>query len=157
MKLDYAFISDYATERGGSVSALGIGIDTLVSPQVPTTHPHIFLVVQLRCEKNERNLHNIAVEAIDESGVAFLSQEGGVDFRAVPLSQDGVARLVFGFYLITFPTTGRFRFVLREGDSVLCEVPLMVVVPQSEQDSPPVAASAPRGKASRKKKAEVGV
>ena len=155
MKLDYAFISDYATERSGSVSALGIGIDTLLSPQTPTTHPHVFLVVQLRCDAGERKLHNITVEAKDESGQAFLSQEGGVDFRAVPSTQDGVARLVFGFYLITFQTAGQYTFVLREGDTVFCEVPLLVVVPP--QESEPVTASAPRGKASRKKKAEVAV
>lgn len=156
MKLDYAFISDYATERSGSVSALGIGIDTLLSPQTPTTHPHVFLVVQLRCEADERKLHHITVEAKDESGQAFLSQEGGVDFRAVPSTQDGVARLVFGFYLITFQTAGQYKFVLREGDNVFCEVPLLVVVPTQESE-PVAAASAPRGKASRKKKAEAAV
>ncbi len=47
MRVDYAFLCDAATEYGGKVNALGIGIDRLGVSTLPATHPRLTLVARL--------------------------------------------------------------------------------------------------------------
>ena len=144
MKADYAFLADYAAERAGAVGAMGIGIDTLMTPQLPTTHPHIFLVLQLRCPIHERARHTIDLKVVGAGGEIILAQQGGVDFTTLPAGQEGVARLVFGFYLITFPKAGPYHFVVREGETVIANLPLLVLQSSGEPPAPPAQPREPR-------------
>ena len=72
MKLDFAFICDYADASGKKLNALGIGFDTIFSPKVPARHPHFFLVMQLRANVVEAGEKNIEVRLIDEDGTDVI-------------------------------------------------------------------------------------
>ena len=67
MKLDFAFVCDYA-EVTGKINALGIGFDTIHAPNVPVKHPQFFLVMQLRANVVEAGEKNLEVRLIDEDG-----------------------------------------------------------------------------------------
>ena len=67
MKLDFAFICDYA-DITRKINALGIGFDTIYATKVPCKHPEFFLVIQLRANVVEAGEKNIEVRLIDEDG-----------------------------------------------------------------------------------------
>ena len=67
MKLDFAFVCDYA-EVTRKINALGIGFDTIYTSKVPSKHPEFFLVFQLRANVVEVGEKNLDVRLIDEDG-----------------------------------------------------------------------------------------
>ena len=137
MKADFAFIADYAAERAGAVGAMGIGIDTLVVPQLPATHPHIFMVVQFRCSTEERELHQITLKLVDCYGETLLNQQGAVDFSAAPPETESVARLIFGLYMLRFSKLGQYHFVVEEKGCVLAKIPLLIIQAGGAPMAPP--------------------
>jgi len=76
MKLDFAFICDYA-EATRKINALGIGFDTIYAPKVPCKHPSFFLVIQLRANVVEAGEKNLEVRLIDEDGKDIIPAIGG--------------------------------------------------------------------------------
>lgn len=151
MIVDHAFLSDFASERSGYVGAMGIGIDTILAQELPTVHPHVFLVAQLRSSKDERGTFPLGLQFFDPDEKVLINQEGQVHFENAPEDRDGVARLVFGFYMLPLNRAGRYFFRIHDGKNVLSDVPLTVIVPDI---SPRPGAPSVRSKPSRKKKAD---
>ena len=52
MKIDFAFICDYAEARE-KVNALGIGFERVIAAKVPVKHPHFSVVVQVKFTRTE--------------------------------------------------------------------------------------------------------
>ncbi|MFN8611877.1 MAG: hypothetical protein U0931_30310 [Vulcanimicrobiota bacterium] len=109
LKVDYAALADYATDRGGAVTACGLGINQLTVAQVPTTHPQLFLVAQLRDEDVSRERRSVHVRLEDPNGISLSELKGAIQFTAIGPRQ-AVARIVLGFYSVQFPAYGDYRF-----------------------------------------------
>ena len=60
----FAFICDFADASGGKINALGIGFDTIYAKEVPTTHPHFYLVLKLRADAAEAGDKDIRINLI---------------------------------------------------------------------------------------------
>ncbi|MBS2034617.1 hypothetical protein JST97_06510 [bacterium] len=112
LKVDYAALADYATDRGGAVTACGLGINQLTVAQVPTTHPQLFLVAQLRDSDISRERRSVHVRLDDPHGVSLSELNGQILFTAIDARQ-AVARIVLGFYSVQFPGYGDYRFSVR--------------------------------------------
>jgi hypothetical protein len=125
MQCDYAFLSDFASDRAGYVTAVGVGIDSLVAPQVPATHPHIFLVAQLRCHIKEVGVKQMKIRLID----ALIEQSGQATFGKPERGEFAVARLVLGFYLLTFQQYGSLNFIIEVEGKELARLPFQVLAP----------------------------
>lgn len=112
IKVDYAALADYATDRGGAVTACGLGINQLTVAQVPTTHPQLFLVAQLRDSDVTRERRSVHVRLDDPNGISLSELNGHIQFTTTDPGQ-AVARIVLGFYSVQFPGYGHYRFSVR--------------------------------------------
>lgn len=112
MTCDYAFLCDYAADRGGHVTAVGIGFGQIMARQLPAAHPQFFLVAQVRATAQELGTKQLALRLVDDEGQQILGQEGTVTFAPVEGGGDSIARLVVGFYLVNFPRFGVYTFQL---------------------------------------------
>lgn len=109
LHIEYAALADYATDRGGAVTACGLGINRLTVRQVPTTHPQIFLVAQLREDLGETAFRKVKVTLSDPGGNHLSELNGNLQFAAID-SKERVARIVLGFYSVQFPRYGDYLF-----------------------------------------------
>jgi hypothetical protein len=137
MQCDYAFLSDFASDRAGYVAAVGVGIDSLVAPQVPATHPHIFLVSQLRCHVSEVGVKQMKIRLLDAQNNAVIEQAGQASFGKPERGEYSVARLVLGFYLLTFQSYGSFFFTIEVEGKELARLPFQVLAPPQQAGSNP--------------------
>ena len=136
MQCDYAFLSDFASDRAGYVACVGVGIDSLVAPQMPATHPHIFLVAQLRCHVREIGVKQMKIRLIDSNNQAVIEQAGQATFGKPDRGEYAVARLVLGFYLLTFQQYGSFNFTIEVEGKELARLPFQVLAPQGATGNP---------------------
>ncbi len=108
MKLDFAFICDYA-EVTGKINAMGIGFDTIHAPQVPWTHPLLFLVMQTRATVAEVGEKKLEVHLIDDDGQAVIPPLKGK--FTVPKPDSGVetiGRVSLALRNVSFPRYGAY-------------------------------------------------
>lgn len=137
MQCDYAFLSDFASDRAGYVAAVGVGIDSLVAPQMPATHPHIFLVAQLRCHASEIGVKQMKIRLIDAQNNAVIEQSGQATFGKPDRGEYSVARLVLGFYMLTFQQYGSFNFTIEVEGKELARMPFQVLNPPQQAGGNP--------------------
>ena len=108
MKLDFAFVCDYA-EATRKINALGIGFDTIYAPRVPCKHPSFFLVIQLRANVVETGEKNLEVRLIDEDGKDIIPTVSG-KFRVPkpPTGTESIGRIAMQFGNVEFPRYGSY-------------------------------------------------
>ncbi len=127
MNIDYAFICDHA-EAGDKVHALGIGFDTIFAREIPATHPHFCLVVQLRSSVGEAGEKEASVRLIDADG-ADVMQPVSVKLNIAPPprgSTESVTRMVVGAHNVRFPRYGSYSLHLVLQGNELVRIPLRV-------------------------------
>ena len=108
MKLDFAFICDYA-ELGAKVNALGIGFDVIHAKEVPCQHPSFFFVMQLRASVVEAGEKKVELRLIDEDGKDVVPPMRGR--FVVPKPETGVeskGRIALALRNVTFPRYGPY-------------------------------------------------
>ncbi|MCX6012986.1 MAG: hypothetical protein NTV30_06185 [Chloroflexi bacterium] len=109
MKVDFAFICDYA-EATGKINALGIGFDRIVAARLPIRIPHFSLVIQLRSSSIEAGEKSIKVHLIDDDGQPVINPLDG-KFTVV-LPQEGEietkGRVVMEFGNVQFNKYGGY-------------------------------------------------
>ena len=129
MKLDFAFVCDYA-EVTGKINALGIGFDTIHAPKVPCKHPHFFLVIQLRANVVEAGEKNLEVRLIDEDGKDILPTLRGKFIIHKPVSgTESIGRIAMEFNNVEFPRYGSYSLhAVIEGHEMM-RVPLKISPP----------------------------
>ncbi len=132
MRCDYAFLCDFASDKGNSINALGIGYDLLLAPQLPATHPHFFLVSQLRASVVEVGKKSLGVRLIDEDGQVLLAQDGQLQFERPLYGTESVARLVLGFYMVQIPKYGAYSFHVTVEGLEMARIPFTVVKPPAQ-------------------------
>ena len=129
MKLDFAFICDYA-EVTQKINALGIGFDTIYAPQTPFKHRHFSLVVQLRASVVEAGQKNVEVHLIDEDGKDVIPALKG-QFM-IPKREgvtESLGRFVMEFGNIEFPRYGSYSISVTVEGMLMAEVPFRVSPP----------------------------
>ena len=136
MKLDFAFICDYAAVAG-KINALGIGFDTIFASQVPTKHPHFSLVIQLRANVVEAGEKNLEVHLIDEDGKDVIPVIKGKFMVQKPAAGiESTGRIGIAFNNVEFPHYGSYSLHAVIEGLELVDVPLRVSPPPKLPTSP---------------------
>lgn len=129
MKVDYAFICDYA-EASGKLSALGIGFDGIFTSQVPCKHSHFCLVVQLRVSIVEAGLKKIEVHLVDQDGKNVIPIiRGQVVIPKVEGKTESVGRIVMEFGNVEFKNYGPYSVRLTVEGVEMVDIPFAVSEP----------------------------
>ena len=68
MELEYGFLCDYADSFGDKVMALGVGIQTINSPEVPFVQKHLSFVARFKVPLTEVGAKRVRLEVIDSDG-----------------------------------------------------------------------------------------
>ena len=113
MDLEFSFLSDFAEESGGKLHALGIGVDTIHAAEVPTRHPLLTMVAQIRYSVAEAGSHRLEVSGYDADGRQIIDRiEGEMALPAVSGGTSGTARVLVNLVGVNFPAYGDHSFHL---------------------------------------------
>ena len=127
MRVEYAFLCDAATSHGGKVNALGIGIDHLGVPALPSTHPRLTLVARLVFEDAGGRSLPFVVRMVDADGRNVLPPvEGSFQVVAAPDRRLDGASLIVDLVNLVFTTTGPHEVQVQSGGETLATLPLEV-------------------------------
>jgi hypothetical protein len=127
MRVEYAFLCDAATEHGGKVNALGIGIDHLGVSTLPATHPRLALVARLVFEDAEGMAVPFVVKMVDADGRDVIPPvEGRFQVEAAPGRRLDGASLLVDLVNLQFTSTGPHEVQLWSGGEILATLPLEV-------------------------------
>lgn len=128
MRVEYAFLCDAATEHGGKVNALGIGIDHLGVQALPATHPRLALVAHLRFEDAEDDAAvPFRVQMVDADGRDVITPvEGRFQVAAAPGRRLEGANLLVDLQNLQFTTTGPHEVQLWSAGGVIATLPIEV-------------------------------
>ena len=132
MDVDFAFICDYA-EAGVKISALGIGFDTIYAQKVPATHPHFYLVAQIRASVAEVGNKDVAIRLIDADGGDVIPGMSGTIHIPEPRhgATETLGRLIMGFNNVKFSKYSQYSVhVVIQGREMI-RIPLTVAQPAS--------------------------
>lgn len=135
MKLDFAFVCDYA-EVTRKINALGIGFDTIYARNVPAKHPSFFLVIQLRPNVVEAGEKSLEVRLIDEDGKDIIPAVSRKFSVLKPTAgTESTGRIAMQFSNVEFPRYGLYSLhAVVEGHEMV-RVPLRVSPPPQKQSS----------------------
>lgn len=131
MEQVFAFICDFADASGGKINALGIGFDTIYAKEVPTTHPHFYLVLKLRADAAEAGDKEIRINLIDADGQDVIEPVLGV--QIVPRlsgATETTANLVVGFSNVQFRKFGPHSLHVVIQGNTMARIPLTVAPSQ---------------------------
>ncbi|MGE3857943.1 MAG: hypothetical protein AB7G21_13380 [Dehalococcoidia bacterium] len=130
MRVEYAFLCDAATEHGGKVNALGIGIDHLGVSTLPATHPRLSLVAHLRFEEAEDGADAVVpfvVKMVDADGRDVIPPvEGRFQVQAAPGRRLEGANLLVDLVNLQFTGTGPHEVQLWSEGDVIATLPIEV-------------------------------
>ena len=127
MRVEYAFLCDAATEHGGKVNALGIGIDRLGVSTLPATHPRLTLVARLVFEDAGGASLPFVVRMVDADGRDVLPPVEG-RFQVVATSGQRLesASLLVDLQNLQFTTTGPHEVQVSSEGVTLATLPIEV-------------------------------
>ena len=132
MEIDYAFLCDAATEHGGKLNALGIGIDQLGAAALPATHPRVTFVARLRFVREDDGERHFVVRAVDADGHEMGHVEGDMHVHFAPEDHITGANLVVDLVNLEFTAAGPHEVTLTVDDEEVVMLPLEVTrTPQS--------------------------
>ncbi len=133
MKLDFGFICDYA-EVAGKIHALGIGFDTIYSPEVPTKHPLFFLVMQLRANVVEAGEKHLEVRLIDEDGKdIFPTARAKFTIQKPAEGTQSIGRIALALRNVDFPRYGSYSLHAIIDSHEMLDIPLKVSPPPQKK------------------------
>ena len=136
MEVDFAFLSDFAEESGGKLHALGVGIDTIQAHSVPTRHPQLTMVAQIRYSAAESGSHRLEVRGFDADGQDIVDRvEGELPFPPLTGGTTGTARVLVNLVGVNFPAYGDHSFHLVIGGIEVSRASVLVVEPPGAVES----------------------
>ena len=109
MRVDFAFLCDAATEAGGKLNALGIGVDRLLVRELPQTHRRLVVVTRVWFDAEDAGEQPFAIELIGPDG-------------------NNVAPKVQGQLNVQFKSVGPHEAKLSIGGGEVAVLPLEVVL-----------------------------
>jgi hypothetical protein len=128
----YGFLCDFAQEAGGKLTAVGLGINRLFVPELPTAHPNLTLVVGVEYSVAEAGTKHLEVRLIDADGNDVLPQniEGDTPF-AKPDTATGTLNVIVNFLGLKFEKYGDYAFHVTFDRTEIARLPLAVLAPPS--------------------------
>jgi Family of unknown function (DUF6941) len=129
MKVDFAFICDYA-DAMGKINALGIGFDTIFAQKVPIKHPIFCFVLQLRASSLEAGMKRLEVYLNDEQGkniIPVLRKE--IKMTRPITGAESVAKVALHFRNVEFPRYGSYSIHAILDSNEIASIPLKVNPP----------------------------
>lgn len=129
MRVDFAFVCDYADAGGPKINALGIGFDTIFAQQVPWTQPQFFFVAQLSASVAEVGQKELAIKLIDADGASVAEIHGSFPIAQPTAGVEAKARIAVQFAGVVFQRYGSYALHLVIGGNELHVVPLNVTSP----------------------------
>jgi len=127
MRVEYAFLCDAATQHGGKVNALGIGIDHLGVTTLPAVHPRLTLVARLVFEDAGGTSLPFRVRMVDADGHDVLPPvDGQFQVEAAPGRRLDGASLLVDLVNLQFTTTGPHEVQLSSDGTLLATIPIEV-------------------------------
>lgn len=127
MRVEYAFMCDAATEHGGKLNALGIGVDHIGVTGLPATHPRLALVARLVFEDAAGSAVPFRVEMVDADGQHVVAPVDGLfHVEAAPGRRLDGASLLVELVNITFTTIGPHEVRLSSNGAAVATLPLEV-------------------------------
>ena len=129
MKVDFAFICDYA-DAMGKINALGIGFDTIFASKIPFKHPIFCFVMQLRASSSEAGARKLEVHLMGWNGRDIIPVIGK-DIRITrPITgAESVAKVALHFRNVEFPHYGSFSVSAVLDGNEIASIPLNVNIP----------------------------
>ena len=125
--LTLAFLCDAAVESSGKLTAVGVGIDTLASPEVPFQHPRLALVVGFHYEAEDAGERTLKLRIVEADGRDLVPiQQGPIHFLT-PDEPKATARFVSEFNGLQFNSWGTHEFRIFLDEEHVAAVPLNVV------------------------------
>lgn len=132
MKVDFAFICDYAVATG-KINALGIGFDTIRAKQVPYRHPHFSLVLQIRASAVEVGNKSVTIHLIDEDGQEVVPViQSQAEIQKPEGRPDSIGRFVIEFGMVEFKRYGSYSVRVAIEGMEVAEVPFAIVQPPAK-------------------------
>jgi hypothetical protein len=126
--VDYAFLCDAATESGGKVYALGIGIDRLQVQDVPARHGRMTLATRLRFGADEAGQRSFAIRLVDADGQAVVPDViGQMSVAIPPPATHATANLLIDLVGAEFRSYGPHEVTLTVDGEDAVTLPLEVV------------------------------
>jgi hypothetical protein len=128
-QLDYAVLADFVRAEGGLAHGLGLGIDTIYAPEVPTGQ-NVGLLARLTFSRQEcGRAHRVEVIFQDQDGerlaeINATTEPQWVEGQPVGWPTGVLLGLNFG---IPLPAYGVYAFEILLNDSLVKSIPLRVV------------------------------
>ncbi len=127
MRVDYAFLCDAATEHGGKVNALGIGIDHLGVSTLPATHGRLAFVARLVFEDAGGTAVPFVLKLVDADGRDVITPvEGRFQVEAAPGRRLDGASLLVDLVNLEFTATGPHEVQLWSDGELVVTLPIEV-------------------------------
>ncbi len=137
MKLDFAFVCDYA-EAAGKLYALGIGFDMIYAPTMPFRHPHFSIVVQMRASTVEAGQKAVLVHLIDEDGKQVVPPlNASVHIPKPDSVAESVGRFVIEFGNVEFKRYGAHSVHIAVDSLEIATISFTVARPPTTVTRPP--------------------
>ena len=133
IRVEYAFLCDAATQHGGKVNALGIGIDQLGVTALPAMHPRLTLVARLvfeaaAFEDQGRASFAFRVCVVDADGHDVLPLvDGSLHIEAAGGQRLTGTTLLVDLVNLQFTTIGPHEVQLSSDAHTLATLPIDVV------------------------------
>ena len=127
MDLDFAFLADYASESGGKLNALGVGIDSLHAVTLPATHPVMTLAARIRYSSAEAGDKQLSVRIVDADGANVIPPIDRSLSLGIPEGLTGTAQIVIQLHGVRFEAFGRYAVQLAVGGQSIADLDLSVV------------------------------
>lgn len=134
MRVDFAFLCDAATEAGGKLNALGIGIDRLLVRELPQTHRRLVVVMRVSFEPEDAGEQPFVIELIgpDGSNVSPVVQ-GQLNVQMAEGAGGTRANMIIEIANAEFKSVGPHEAKLSIGGGEVAVLPLEVVLQPAGQ------------------------
>ncbi len=130
MHVDYAFLCDAATEHGGKLNALGIGVDRLTVTVLPATHPRLTFVARLAFGAEDAGGRHFSVRVVDADGRAVAPPiDGEMQVTIAAEDREAAANLLVELVNLQFASLGPHEVSLAVDGAELVNLPLEVTRP----------------------------
>jgi len=129
VQVDFAFLCDAATESGGKLYALGVGIDRLQVTELPARQGRITVVVRLSFDAFEQGDRGFAIRVVGADGHALAGPIAGAIPVALPPGRAAAkANLLVELLSLEFTAAGPHEVTLAIDGEQAVSLPLEVAI-----------------------------
>lgn len=133
MRVELAFLCDVATEAGGKLNALGIGIDRLILSELPQQHRRLTVVTRIAFEPEDAGERRFAIELIGPDGSPVTPRvEGAMQVQFGDPPQTSRANILIELANPRFTVAGPHEAKLSLDGVELAALPLEVSLREAD-------------------------